>query len=694
MNPQNQPQFEERVLKAAGAALDAYLARTKGRDGGQVLVQVLVRSVVPLSPGGNQAIRELLEEIGHGAVLQVRLEITTGLPDGFEIRCEPISDAGSWSAHPPRPSIPTGEGRLLTVSYNGLRFDYLLASGPEWWPLARPDDRRAGGQGFLLPQSMSSVPGGFLLELRLDGETLLARRTWQRHPEITMALNDAWLHPAHHVGVPIPPRGRITYWYADGNSCSLDYTLTDWKPARLSPAGRPDLGDGGNHLVALTVDNQTFPLDIVPPKPTDRAVERKFPIPAATSDGRPYYLDVQVLYTSGIWCDPASTEWHVKIYRCATPQHADQLRRYLRTQASLVGNVNAAVGGTGQAPPWAIAPVTVLPLGSVPGGPLPTELDVDPEVISADPENRLSAWFGVPEQPQPHSFLIVVSPMLKKVGWAPSSLRANAPGIDQLADLKTLATGLDRCHKLGIAHCDIKPENVCRNVRAAGGSGYVLIDGDAVSRTHERLVALRLTLNYASPRITRQWRQSYDGNTVADVREHDRFGFALVVLAAVAGADRVAALLVLDEHGGRPVDNPEIVRTAIESYWPARWSRFAEALASPFRENALVGDDWKAVDWLDWLDHLSRPEVVVPPTKTPTGPVFNGMHAAHLAQIRAEVRASPRGLNAWVPAVLDRLAAHQLLVARAAYWRTVRMWGLLPLPLVILLLVVVIVGSR
>src|SRR5262249_271375 len=108
----------------------------------------------------------------------------------------------------------------------------------------------------------------------------------------------------------------------------------------------------------------------------------------------------------------------------------------------------------------------------------------------------------------------------------------------------------------------------------------------------------------------------------------------------------------------------------------------------------LVGDDWKAADWLDWLQHLSRPEVVATPPKTPTGPVFNGMHAVHLAQIRAEVRASPHSLKGWVPEGLDRLAAPQQPVARAASWRTVRMWGLLPVPLVILLLVVVIVGSR
>ncbi|EWC59964.1 hypothetical protein UO65_4744 [Actinokineospora spheciospongiae] len=697
MTERDRPRFEEQVRAAAGGELRRHLASASAPAGAKVLVRVLVRTETPLTPQAIEAVRETLEEVRAGfgdVVTQVYFEVTPGLPDGYDVRCEPVTNAGAAAeAERPGPRGPLVRQRLLTFAFGGLRFDYLLAEPADrWLPLQRPADRR-GGIGFVLPQSMAAVPSGPLLSLRMvDGE-LMARRTWER-PEIAVLVNDALLHPNLETGLAVAPRGWIGYQLADtGQALSrLEYELADWAPASPTQAGTPDTGDGSAHEVWLTVDNETHPLRIAPPEPGNRAAERRFPIQSASPDGHSPHLDVQVLYTRGQWRGPREDQWHVKVYRCATPQHADQLRRYLRTQAALVDTANAAVGGTGQAPPWAVAPVTLVQPGADYRGELRrTELAVTDRDVSDDPENRLSAWFGVPEQPQPHCYVIAVSPMLRKVGWADSSLRRVAPGLEQLDDLVSLAQGLDRLHELGIAHCDVKPENVCRNQRDSGGTGYVLIDSDAVCRTVERLVDLRLTPTYAAPRIMSQWRRSYDGQTPADLREHDRFGFALVVLGALAGSDRVAFLVQDDEDGRRPIDQPTVVTDAIRTWWPdPRWARFTEVLAAPFQYDALVGDQWSAVGWLRELDALGVP--APEPVAEQVAPVFAGEYAGHLHRIRAEVRSTPRGLNAWVPAVLERVAAHQDEIAHREFRRVVWLAGALPLLVAVVVLIGVVAG--
>ncbi|GLZ40800.1 hypothetical protein [Actinokineospora sp. NBRC 105648] len=691
MNPQDQPRFEERVRAAAGSELNRYLSTVRTPDGLRTLVRVLVRTSLPLSPTGSDAVRETLEELRRGDVsLQLHFEVATGLPDNYDVRCEPVSNLlGPGEPPAPRRPRPAGQDRLLTLSFLGLRFDYLFPADDTWHAVERPEGRR--GKGFVLPQSMSPVPAGPLLELRLAGGVLLARRTWER-PDLAVWVNGVLLVPTAPDGVRCAAGGRIAYHRHSGELISeLDYDLVGWARGTLSPPGPADPGTGATHDVWLTTGNHGHVLRIAPPSAGELAVDRRFPIPGATTSDR-HYLDVQVLYTEGVRQTPEPDTWHVKIYRCATPQHADQLRRYLRTQAALVDKVNAAVGGTARTPPWAIAPISLPPPGSgVLGERRATEY-ASPQQVSDDPENRLSAWFGVHDRPQPNCFVIAASPMLRRVGWSESYQRG-APGLDQVDDLMALAAGLDQCHRLDIAHCDIKPANICRYRRADDGSGYVLIDGDAVSRRWERLVDLRLTTTYASPRILAKWYRPHDETTEVDLREHDRFGFALVVLAAVAGQDRAYALLTQDEDGARPIDQPEIVTAAIASYWKdPRWAPFAQALAAPFQYDALVGDDWTAVGWLRLLGSVTAAPVDPQVQHPVAAPVFAGAHSARLVALRTEIQAAPPALNAAVATVLRRVATEQVSVARAAYWRAL-CWGLLPLLAMVVTLIGVIVGN-
>ena len=444
-------------------------------------------------------------------------------------------------------------------------------------------------------------------------------------------------------------------------------------------------------------------VEIMPPAEGERAQDRRFPIPTSSPERPSRDIYAQVLYTRAVGRVPVAGDWHVKIYRCATPQHAARLRAYLRTQAVLIEQVNAAADGMPQEPPWAIAPVHVLTLDSGhQDGPRPTDLALGDQEIRDDPDNRLSAWFGFAGQPQPDCFILVVSPLLARVGWAPAQLRRSSPGVDQLPALTALAIGLDACHERDIAHCDVKPENVCRFLRldGAGPPGYVLVDGDAVTRTTGGLSALRFTPSYASAEIITRARRLRAPDrkdvplTALELREHDRFGFVLVVLTAVAGEDRVSGLLIENDDGKRGVDEPDAVAATLRDVWPVQWVPFVTELLAPFAANALVGDDWTASGWLARLSARADPLPVERRPDLEGGgdePLARGRHGRHVGAIHAEVQ-PPLGHTQWRPAVIEQIKCHQLLVAREARRRTVVLYGVLPLLGALVLLIGVVWG--
>ncbi|MGW6937034.1 hypothetical protein ACWGE0_43780 [Lentzea sp. NPDC054927] len=689
MNHQDRLRLEEAVRSGASSELNAFLIGNPPAAGRTVLVNVVIRTGVPLSAEGRAAVVESLSEVSDsfpGNQYQLQFDVDPALGTNSRIYCEPV--VRSQQAERPRQEprqAPAAAERLLSVGFGTLRFEYVVSAGNRWSPLGRPNDD-SGHDGFVLPRSMLAVPHGDLLTVRLSGGDLVMRRTAER-PDITVLVNGDLLRKGGRL---VPARGQITYQDRAGSPVTLEYALTEWVPAAPSAPGLPRTGDGAPHLVWLKASSRTDLLRILPP-PARHPRVRDFPVPSDTPD-RPRRLEVQVVYTTGAWHDAVAPQWHVKIYRCATPQHANQLRRYLRTQAALIDQANAACGWSPQSPPWAIAPVIVIPEGSgYRAGDDQTRFTVTPREINDDPENRLSAWFGVPDQPQPNCFVIVVSPLLKTVGWAHSLDLGGAPAVSQLSALRTLAVGLDGCHGQDVTHCDIKPANVCRYRADDDSTGYVLIDGDAVARVRGRLGDLRLTETWAAPEILASFRSRGTPSSAVNLREHDRFGFALIVLTAVAGIDRTMGLVEQDEHGARLIDDPELAVRTISGYWP-RWPELAAELAAPFQRNALVGESWRAESWLKRLEALREPLPVDEgdggsPPQQPTG-----RHGRHVAAVHERVTSHPLGQSTLLDELVKEIAAEQLVVARKAYWRTVG-FGLLAVLFSLVVLAGVAIGS-
>lgn len=692
------PRFEEAVRIEATTRFHDFLVRLPApAGGGLTLVKIRIVTWRALSDPVKAKIRESLQDVraDHRDIrTRVTFSVDADVPRGCAVSCDAVEANRENLAEPP-PEFDDDRSELLVLSWGALRFEFVLSSSPKWLPFGRPHARDDYGPGVVLPRSMLAVPSGRLLDFRFhDGGLELRRFPHGEH--IAVSADDLPLLVAQGP-LTVGRRGRITFTDLNtGYRCSLDYELQDWLVGQPSVPGEPDHLDGSPHP-AMHESGRI--LLIEPPRTTSKPEERLFPVPSSSPDRPMRHLVTHVLYSEAADRDRPQSRWHVKMYRCATPQHAAQLRRYLRTQAVLIEQVNASVGGTAQAPPWVIAPVHVLSGRTGMTGPAqPTNLQMPERDVVSDPENRLSAWFGVADRPQPECFVLVVSPLLTPVGWPLSDMRSSAPGVEQLTELRTLAVGVDACHDRDIAHCDIKPANVCRYLTVDNRSGYVLIDGDSVARATAQLPELRFSAAYASPEVLYQrhrMRAPGRERPEIDLREHDRFGFALVVLTAVAGEDRVTPMLAQDDDGRRTVDSPDVVAGALAAYWPEHWRPFAAALAAPFHPNALGDDNWRATSWIDQLQSLIPapqssldrlpPDEVLPPV---------GRHARHVDRIRAEARAEMLGYKARVPAVAAAVRRHQLSVARNAYWREIAVRGLLPMAVPLILLVGLLLGGK
>ncbi len=181
-----------------------------------------------------------------------------------------------------------------------------------------------------------------------------------------------------------------------------------------------------------------------------------------TPSGRRTLIRTDVFYTRAtnrlakVW-----QSWHVKVYRCATPGDADTLRQYLRRQAIDIQAANADLEGPARTPvepPWAVVPVQVVRgdghHDSLDGSVL-TELAAPPAELMHRVGQELPAWFEE-AVPSPELYVLAVSPHVEQIRWSPFLAR---PATEELADFAGMAAGLDALHRLGMAHCDIKPDN-------------------------------------------------------------------------------------------------------------------------------------------------------------------------------------------------------------------------------------------
>ncbi|MGW3966552.1 hypothetical protein ACWED2_42520 [Amycolatopsis sp. NPDC005003] len=657
-------------------------------------------------------IRESLIEVcadRPGCRFEVRFEERNDLTEPFRIDVVPAAQARQ--AERERDLEEGLRYRLFTLSWQDLQFHDLLVEGAGWVPLGR--SRLAGGEfGIELPDSLNTVPRDSLLELRCESAGLRVRRTWVR-PEIAVEVGGAVLSPGDAGGRAIAPDGEITYAEPNGRgTTALAYRLTEWQDGVLEPGGVPQLTGEEPFEVWLRYFGAWRHFQVAPPEAAPE--QREFPVRGALRK-----VTVEVEYTTATSPQEPEARWHVKIYRCATPQQARLLRRELQAQVTLIDRVNAAVGGgSARAAAWPIVPVAVVPEDweSLAAETSPTSYHAGRTSVVDNPVNRLSAWFGVPNSPRTDCYVLVVSPLLQTKPWAKSTDPSRrVPGIEELPPLRRLAEGLDRCHAARIVHVDIKPQNVGWLQTVDGTPAYVLLDGDSVRSLDELSLdsGPRATYSYAHPDV-KLWmweqvsrtgpvadsgatrpltpgghEQRYPGPELPDLVAHDRFGFALVVLCAIAGIDRLHRLLPSMESATGLIDDGEATAAEILGYWPEpRWRAFAEELAEPFRTGAFgSGDHWAT----EWIDRLLRAESdhgggTGPPDVRPRA---GGKYGHRVDAVWDEVTQHGRFTPAEPAAtVVEALARHRRAVAVRAFAQTVVPVGLV---LVVLAALVVLV---
>jgi len=356
------------------------------------------------------------------------------------------------------------------------------------------------------------------------------------------------------------------------------------------------------------------------------------PLNSSGDGGQLVRISSQVIFTTATNERVGWSTWHVKIYRCASVGDADTLCEHLRHQANALQQVNKLLPGQrGKTfePPWAVVPVQVVRgdgrLEKLAGA-VTTRLGAPSDHVVAQLQRRLPRWLV--ESAPPECVLLAVSPQIDPLRWAGRGHDDEArPATEHLEIFETLAAGLDHLHRQNWAHCDIKPDNVCR-CTFGPHSAYVLIDTDAATRTSPVPQVLRTTdlYNYRTLRDIRLGRSA--GVRPGDLYAQDRFGLMLVVLSMLAGREWVEQVLLsedaTDAAGARIADSAEKTHHALTALWPdPRWQPLIRALAEPFGDGvhgrtALERREPWAAGWLGRV-RAAEAQCGVPVAPEPAG---------------------------------------------------------------------------
>lgn len=423
-------------------------------------------------------------------------------------------------------------------------------------------------------------------------------------------------------------------------------------------------------------------------KPVDFEVP---PLNGSESADQLVRISTQVIFTTATNERSGWRDWHVKIYRCASVGDADTLRQHLHRQAAALQHVNNFLPGQrGRAlePPWAVVPVQVVRgdgQAEELAGAVTTRLGVPSDQIVAQLRRHLPPWLG--EQTKPDCVLLAVSPWIDLLNWAGHAPESEPhPVTEQLGIFATLAAGLDLLHQQRWAHCDIKPDNVCRYTFGQR-TEYVLIDTDAATHTYPPPRALRTTELY-DYRVLRDMRL---GRAAGPLRPghlyaQDRFGLMLVVLCTLARREWVEQVALAqdatDPDGGRIADDEEKMRRALAALWPdPRWEPLITALAEPFG-TGLAGavalerpDPWAA----DWLARLIRAEALCvdqpAPVAAAPAPEAPPVAVRAVERVRQQARAQPASRPQLVRRAYEAIGevANDLAASQARL--AMRLWG-------------------
>lgn len=603
------PGFEGRVLDDARSVLREFCARIDHSKGADQTVVLTVRSRVKLSDEVKQTLEvDAARVVGsyQGLRFEPSFPVDPELTDpGFTVMPELAVGVPDSKQRPPAAGTVPATLGLLTLSYGVERHRYLMVPEEAWRPVRRPVGPYEVRKEILLPDHLAAIPREVLVRLWFDGERLVLDRT-DRAREVGVLVDGqpiAGRNPNGRFGTRVAWRGTLSF-ICEGGRTDLAYDLVEFAQRSLVPGTQSRIVDGEFQTVLRTSGAQAI-LSVAPP-PLGRQIRvRPFRLDGPVVGPGRLEVETEMLHTtaetgpgSPLVADKA---WHVKLYRCQTPQHADFLRAHFQSQAEHIEQLNLREEGSQHRPPWAIAPVFVLDPGRIGTlGPSPST-DYGAPHVPAIPDRTLAGWFGLSEAVMGDCYVLVASRFLEPVQW-PEAVENPTPNLLQLVKFQRMASGLDAFHRTEVAHCDVKPDNIRRYE-----SDYVLVDGDSVTELEARPTHLPFTEPWArSDLIT--WSQAPEiGRTPlrkAQLVDHDRFAFALVVLNAVVDS---AWRESIHPHTGRRVsDSPCDVYTSLVAHWGPGSEGLAGVLTEPFDKESMLAGGWTLRAWLDRAIDVAR----------------------------------------------------------------------------------------